>query len=165
MSATGPRWLFIVAPGRHDLYTQLARRLRGLALVIEDRRRAERRQTVAVSTSERRRRERRRPLTTKEEVQTSLAGYRAIYRTTGLALYQAEEATPAPCPDCGEVFEFDMPRFHEVPTRIDIEVVHLASKTGIRHVVDLEATAAADRPLVACRLRARPYRWPITAAP
>jgi hypothetical protein len=49
-----------------------------------------------------------------------------------------------------------MPRFGELPARLDLEVVHGASGgSRLQHVVEARAYRPSGRPFLACRMVAR----------
>ncbi|HEV8309975.1 MAG TPA: hypothetical protein VGW35_20110 [Methylomirabilota bacterium] len=94
--APRPRWLFIVRQDQRRLYDHLRQAFEGIDLieVILDRRRVERRQEMQPVDVDRRRKERRAPLSAAEQELWGIAGFRLVYRTEDLTIYESEGDVP-----------------------------------------------------------------------
>jgi len=147
--------LVIVRQDRQYLHDRLSHLLAEVALVVLDRRGWDRRQGDAPVEPDRRWMERRHLLRRRARDQFRTLGYLFLYPTREFQKPQVGDYTPAFCPDCERVLDFEMPRFVEPPSRVDLEVSHILSGPGVKHLIDLEAFVASGRPLVACQIRAR----------
>jgi hypothetical protein len=88
------RWLIILARDRKDLFAGLQRRFEGRALVVLDRREADRRVHDLLVEVERRVAQRRQPLTSPEESLWKDGGYRMLYRPEGFQIIEGPEGSP-----------------------------------------------------------------------
>lgn len=153
MSVHGaPLWLVVVARDRRDLLARLGRSFAGTPMIdlVLDRRQGERRRQDTPGPGDRRRGDRRRPATLARS--SPAGGYRLIQRAEGFDVFQAEARASARCPECAALIEFEMPRFGELPARLDLLVVH-TERTP--HAVETQAFRASGRPFLACRMLAR----------
>ena len=154
-----PHWVVIVRRERADVYERLRRSFAGTTLVeIQlDRRRGERRNGGARDRSDRRRTERRRPAALRGAPMTG--SHRLVQHTDAYQVLEAESRVLVECPRCQAPLELEMPRFGELPARLDLEVLHRTSEShGIKHFVEAQAYRATGRSLLACRLLARVVR-------
>jgi hypothetical protein len=148
----------VVRPEREELFARFRRSFGRMPLVdvLYDRRRGERRQSTRGVTAERRRGNRRQGDLRQDGLSTNPAGYRVVERGDGYQVLEAEARVSAECPDCQALIEFEMPRFGELPARLDLDVVHGASGgSRLQHVVEACAYRPSGRPFLACRMVAR----------
>ena len=154
-----PHWVVIVRRERTDVYERLRRTFGGTTLVevLLERRAGERRKGSARDRSERRQTERRRPAALRGAPLTS--SHRLVQHTEAYQVLEAESWVLMECPRCQAPLELEMPRFGELPARLDLEVLHQTSEShGIKHFVETQAYRATGRSLLACRLLARVVR-------
>jgi hypothetical protein len=124
--------------------------------ILYDRRRAERRRSGRSVTADRRRGSRRQNDARKNGLAAPPGRYRVVERGNGYEVLEAEARVRAECPECQALIEFEMPRFGELPARLDLEVVHGASGgSRLQHVVEARAYRPSGRPFLACRMVAR----------
>jgi hypothetical protein len=153
---SAPYWLVVVRQDRRELFAKLRRSFEETPIVevIVDRRQGERRRDPASTPAERRRAERRRPPVLREP--TRADGYRLLQMADGFQVFQAESRVPIQCSDCGAALEFEMPRFTELPARIEVHVLHTSSHASAsQHIVETQAFRTSGRPFLACRIVAR----------
>jgi hypothetical protein len=151
-----PHWLVVVQRDREDLLARLRRTFgrEPLVSVIADRRQADRRRGVAAAARERRRADRRRTPQLRRGLET--AGYRLVERSDGFLVFEAEARLAIECGECRAPLEFEMPRFGELPARLELQVVHPGDgPLRGQHVVEAQAFRASGRPFLACRMVAR----------
>jgi len=156
MHTTGPYLLVIVRRDRRDLYSKLRQSFEGTPFVevTLDRRQEERRRDGGRVQGDRRRTVRRRPAMLGDQARTD--GYRCVQKGNGFEFFQAEGRVTIKCPKCSMLLEFDMPRFGELPARLDIDLIHDQSPTrGLQHFVEAQAFRTSGRSLLACRMQAR----------
>jgi hypothetical protein len=147
-------WLVVVRAEFPDAYARLMRTYAASPLIEVrlDRRQLERRQRTESVARERRQGDRRRIATGGATGRT----HRLIQRTEAYEIVEADSRARAQCPDCQGLVEFEMPRFGELPARVDLNVVHvLAAAQRAEHFVEIDALRATGRSMFACRLRAR----------
>jgi hypothetical protein len=133
-----PHWLVVVQRDREDILARMRRTFgrEPLVSVIADRRQADRRRTPQLRPG------------------LGTNGYRLVERSEGFLVFEAEARIPIDCGDCHIPLEFDMPRFGELPARLELHVVHPHGGRG-QHVVEAQAFRASGRPFLACRMVAR----------
>jgi len=161
---TPAHWLVVVRSEFPDAYSRLMRTYSASPLVEVrlDRRQGARRQQTESVPRERRQGDRRRTATGR----TAGGRHRLIQQTDTHEIVEADSRARTRCPDCQVIVEFDMPRFGELPLRVDLSVVHVTSESQRpEHFVDLEAFRATGRSIFACRLRARPVAAWMRAGP
>jgi len=149
-----PHWVVVVHRDKPDVYPRLRRAYAGLALVqvLLDRRDGQRRRGAERPARERRQAERRRS-TLPRGVSAS---HRLVQHTETHDVFEAESRVIARCPECRARVEFELPRFGELPARLDLSVFHLPSENHrVKHFVEAEAFRATGRSILACRLLAR----------
>jgi len=149
--------LVIVRQDRPYLCERFSDVLSELARVVLDRRGGERRQDHAPMEADRRRAERRHLLTHRAREQFRTLAYLFVYPTQEFQKSQLDDFAPAFCPACERVLGFKMPRFVLPPSHVDIEVRHILSGSGTKHLVDLEASMASGRTLLNCQITARDF--------
>jgi hypothetical protein len=149
------RPLLIVSPDRAVVADWLAHRLQGIIPVILDRRRGDRRRQEGAAASDRRRTQRRRPPSSVGRERGRTLGYQLVYTLPDQPDPERVLVALAYCGECETLLEFEMPRFVEVPARVEVNVLHEFSTSGVAHPVELEAFQASGRLLLACRLDAR----------
>jgi hypothetical protein len=149
----------VVQPEREELFARFRRAFGRMPLVeiLYDRRRGERRRAPLNGTPERRRRDRRQSHPRNgADLLESPSGYRVVERADGYQVLEAQARVRVECPECEAALEFEMPRFGELPARLDLEVVHGASGgSRLQHVVEARAYRPSGRPFLACRMVAR----------
>jgi hypothetical protein len=151
-----PHWVVIVHEENPEVAARLRQTYRTLSLVeiVLDRRQRERRRAPSLLGSERRGRDRRRATASRPQV--TGASHRLVQRTAAYDVYEAESVVHAECPRCDAHLEVEMPRFGELPARIDLDVFHTLSHAhGVKHFVEAQAFRATGRSILACRLLAR----------
>ena len=159
-----PHWLVVVQRDREDVLARLRRTFgrEPLVSVITDRRETDRRRASAAGPGERRRADRRR--TPQLRPSPGVNGYRLVERSEGFLVFEAEARIPIDCGECHVPLEFDMPRFGELPARLELQVVHPHGGRG-QHVVEAQAFRNSGRPFLACRMVAhRRAPGPISGA-
>jgi hypothetical protein len=118
-----------------------------------DRRRADRRQGGEPPVEERRFTGRRdKPLEAR-----ALGSHRLAHEPPGVAVYELVDLeAAADCLTCRSTVWFEMPRFGEPPTQLQIHVEHDGGPPrGSRHLVSLDAYGVTGRQLVSCRVAGR----------
>jgi hypothetical protein len=159
VATAAPYWLVIVEPGRPELEAKLRRTFGDgpLVQVLVDRRKADRRRQTGSVSAERRRRDRRQPLASSPTPAT--AAYRILERGDGFRVLQAVGRVGTQCDECGMALDFEMPRFAEVPARLELRVIHSAhaslAPARAQHTVEAQAFRRSGRPFLACRMIAR----------
>lgn len=153
-----PQWLIVVQRYERELYKVLRQSFKEDApvAVIYERRLRERRRGSIAPRGDRRRRDRRqrRPSASLYEVKVLRVDepQESDATLSGMADAQAGPGAPTkPCPECGLVLEFEMPRFPQPPSRLEVEAIHMVSASGIQHYVDIQAFTASGRPLLVQR--------------
>ncbi|HEV8309443.1 MAG TPA: hypothetical protein VGW35_17420, partial [Methylomirabilota bacterium] len=158
------RWLIVVQQGHRELYEFLRQNFMAEAPIdlIYERRVGERRRGGNAPRSDRRQADRRQRRPTAWFFQGGLrdAG-RSPAETSGRA-----ETAPKPaaeigskrCPECGLVVGFEMPRFPQPPSRIEVEVIHLKDSAAGRHQIEVAAFSGSGRPLLVQRIQPSPQR-------
>ena len=123
------------------------------------RRRGERRQHEGEAPRERRTAKRERRTTQRSKVLNhDLTGeplFRVAHQVDGCDVYEATTPETAPCPDCGVVVSFELPRFAEPPIRLELVVRHEVADTRARHVGELQSLSLTGRLLLSTRLVGR----------
>jgi len=149
----------VVRTEREELFARFRRSFARMPLVevLHDRRRGERRRASASAAPDRRRGDRRQSDARKAgSLLESPSGYRVVERGDGYQVLEAEARARAECPECEAALEFEMPRFGELPARLDLEVVHGGNGgSRLQHVVEARAYRPSGRPFLACRMVAR----------
>jgi hypothetical protein len=155
-----PRWTMIVRPDATALYDKLRQQFADAPWValFMDRRRAEPRQAATPPAGEQPAPERR--FTARRSGSAgarALGSHRLAHEPPGLAVYELVDLTAATdCLTCRSQVWFEMPRFGEPPTRLQIHVEHDKDLAGgPRHLVTLDAYAATGRQLVSCQVAGR----------
>jgi len=151
-----PRWLVVVCRDRPEVHARLRRSFdrSPLVEVLLDRRQAERRRASAAVSRDRRRVDRRQP--PRHGDAGSGGRYRLIQERDGCHILETTRRIEARCPECANDLEFELPRFAEPPTRLDVTVVHAKNGAGgAQHYVETEAFTPSGRSLLACRILAR----------
>jgi hypothetical protein len=156
-------WLVVVRPEREEIVARFRRTFGRMPLVeiLYDRRRGERRRGSRTGAPDRRRGDRRQSHPHSGiDLLESPSGYRVVERGDGYQVLEAQARVRVECPECEAALEFEMPRFGELPARLDLEVVHGAGGgSRLQHVVEARAYRPSGRPFLACRMVAR-RRWP-----
>ena len=150
----GPHWLVVVRRDRPEVHARLRRSFgrSPLVEVILDRRQAERRCASAAVSQDQRRVDRRQP----PRPGDSGGRYRLIQERDGCHILETTRRIGARCSECAADLEFELPRFAEPPTRLDVTVVHARNGAGgAQHSVETEAFTPSGRALLACRILAR----------
>ncbi|HEV8308467.1 MAG TPA: hypothetical protein VGW35_12435 [Methylomirabilota bacterium] len=161
---TTRRWLIVVQQGQRDLYEFLRHNFKPEAAVdlIYERRAGERRRGGNAPRSDRRQADRRQRRPTAWFFQDGLRDNgRSPAETSGRAEAARKPAAEIPsrrCPECGLVVAFELPRFPQPPSRIEVEVMHPKHSPGGRHQIEVAAYSASGRPLLVQRIQASPQR-------
>ena len=149
-----PHWVVVVHQDERDVYSRLRRAYDGLALVqvLLDRRDGQRRRAAEGPAGERRQADRRRSTLPR----AVSASHRLVQRTETHDVFEAASHAVASCPRCRARVEFELPRFGELPARLNLSVFHLPSESHrVKHFVEADAFRATGRSILACRLLAR----------
>lgn len=154
------RWVVVVRREHAALSSSLRGSFdRRFVEVILDRRQGERRRSVAVTGTERRHTDRRRPPRSR---------FRLAHEADGFQVFECDGRVLVQCGECAEALEYEMPHFREPPARLNVEVLHvrkavvgtlrpqLGAEAYVQHSAEIQAFTAAGRPLLSCRLPARP---------
>jgi hypothetical protein len=139
-----PRWLIVVEREQRELYELLRTSLRPDAPfdVVLDRRQGD-----APGDAPERKEDRRRG----NGAERAPAGL--LFLRVALAGPVGATTLTRPCPDCGLVPVFEMPRFPQPPARLEAEVVH-AGPARDQHYADIYAFTVSGRSLLVQRVRA-----------
>ncbi len=151
-----PTWVIVVRRDRPEVYTRLQRSFAGSPLVevILERRERERRRGANPADTDRRRADRRQPADGRSP--SSAGGRRFLQRTAAYDVLEIDARLLMRCPRCDASLEVEMPRFGELPARLDLDVLHAPSEAhGVKHFVEAQAFRETGRSILACRLLAR----------